>query len=182
MTKQNRKQTRLLKEFEKTPLIERACQKVGIARSTYYRWCESDPKFKRQASISQEKGRAKFNDFAESKLLENVKNNQQPAIAYWLSHNTVRYRRPDKYYQAYQNEQARHDLWFYADVLNKIIDVLGVELFHKVVEQPDNESLIEEIEHAYRQFLIDRGPKLGKRRLPLHRDVFIEYPDAEDFV
>ncbi len=88
----SRKQTRMLRELSENPLIERACKKVGIARSTYYRWCLAEPFYKQAVDEAQEKGREKINDFAESKLMENMSNNHFPSLAYWLSHNTMRYR------------------------------------------------------------------------------------------
>jgi len=86
------KQARILKELESNPLVERACKKIGIARSTYYRWCAADIVFKHTAEQAQDKGREKLTDFVESKLLENISNNQYASIAYWLGHNTTRYR------------------------------------------------------------------------------------------
>ncbi len=86
------KRARILKELENNPLVERACKKIGIARSTYYRWCKADIVFKHSAEQAQDKGREKITDFVESKLLENISNNQFASIAYWLSHNTARYR------------------------------------------------------------------------------------------
>lgn len=92
MKAQSRKKSQLLRELENNPIAERACRKVGIARSTYYRWIESDETFKEMTLKAQEKGRAKITDFAESKLMENMNNNHFPSLAYWLSHNTARYR------------------------------------------------------------------------------------------
>lgn len=86
------KRARILRELEENPLVERACKKVGIARSTYYRWCAAEPLYKQAANEAQEKGREKITDFAESKLMENMNNNHFPSLAYWLSHNTIRYR------------------------------------------------------------------------------------------
>src|SRR5665647_3140882 len=95
----NRKKTRLLIELEPNPLVERACKKIGISRATFYRWCESDPVFKSDALGAQDRGRDKLTDFVESKLLENISTNQHAAIAFWLSHNTTRYRAyPTKLY------------------------------------------------------------------------------------
>lgn len=90
------KRARILKELEDNPLVERACKKTGIARSTYYRWCAADIVFKHSAEQAQNKGREKLTDFVESKLLENISNNQYASIAYWLSHNTTRYRQYPK--------------------------------------------------------------------------------------
>jgi hypothetical protein len=103
--KRSRKQLQLLKELESSPLVERACKKVGIARSTYYRWCESNPAFHTEAEAAQTRGREKLTDFVESKLLENINSNQHAAIAFWLSHNTSRYRTYP--HRAYNEEIVR---------------------------------------------------------------------------
>lgn len=92
MKKTNRKKQRLLRELEDNPMVQQACKKVGIARSTFYRWCESDRKFYYLSELARSKGRDKLNDYVESKLLENVKNGQQTAIQFWLSNNSKIYR------------------------------------------------------------------------------------------
>lgn len=88
-TKKQRRQ--LLKELENNPLIERACKKIGIARSTFYRWCSADPAFKEAVEAAIAKGRDKMNDFAESKLLESISFGNLQGIRYWLDHNSKRY-------------------------------------------------------------------------------------------
>ena len=39
----------LLEQLEKTPIVQIACEKSGVARSTYYRWMQSDKVFARQS-------------------------------------------------------------------------------------------------------------------------------------
>jgi len=39
----------LLEHLEKTPIVQIACEKSGIGRSTYYRWLQSDPLFAKKA-------------------------------------------------------------------------------------------------------------------------------------
>ena len=39
----------LLEHLEKTPIVQIACEKSGVGRSTYYRWLEQDKKFARSA-------------------------------------------------------------------------------------------------------------------------------------
>lgn len=39
----------LLEHLEKTPIIQIACEKSGIGRSTYYRWIDQDKKFAKSA-------------------------------------------------------------------------------------------------------------------------------------
>lgn len=92
MKAKTKKQKRLLlNELGNNPLIERACKKVGIARSTFYRWCDADADFKAKAEVAIEFGRGKLNDFAESKLMEAIDMGSVQAIRYWLDHNSKRY-------------------------------------------------------------------------------------------
>lgn len=81
----------LLQELEGNPLVERACKKVGVARSTFYRWCNADLAFKDNAEAAISVGREKMNDFAESKLLEAINAGSLQGIRYWLDHNSKRY-------------------------------------------------------------------------------------------
>lgn len=103
----NRKQTQILKELEESPFIERACKKVGIARSTFYRWCEDDRTFYYNSEACRLKGREKLNDFVESKLLENIKDGHQSAIQFWLSNNskTYQFARATRQYRMQELEQ-----------------------------------------------------------------------------
>ena len=91
MRARNKKQRQLLNELETNPLIERACKKVAVARSTFYRWCESDSDFKERAEAAIVLGRDKMNDFVESRLLESIGSGSMQGIRYWLDHNSKRY-------------------------------------------------------------------------------------------
>lgn len=66
---------------EKNGLISKACQKVGIARLTHYRWCEQDEQY---ANAVAEIIESKI-DYVEGKLLENIDKNDQRAIEYYLN-------------------------------------------------------------------------------------------------
>ncbi len=91
MKASKKKKKQLLIELESNPLIERACKKVDIARSTFYRWCDLDLNFKNDAKGAQSVGRAKMNDFVESKLLESISSGSVQAMRFWLAHNTKTY-------------------------------------------------------------------------------------------
>jgi hypothetical protein len=108
MDKRNRKKHKLLKELEKTPLIEQACRKAGISRATYYRWCVEDRAFYYRAEAAKSKGREKLNDYVESKLLENIGNGHQGAIQFWLCNNSKAYN-PDRMSRAEQIELRKHE-------------------------------------------------------------------------
>lgn len=92
MKAKTKKQKRLLlNELKDNPIVERACKRVGIARSTFYRWSGVDQEFKAAAQDAQKIGRDRMNDFAESKLIENVNDGEMQAIRFWLTFNSKRY-------------------------------------------------------------------------------------------
>jgi len=92
MRKSKRTVRALFAELEKTGIASNACSKLGIARSTYYRWYNEDIEFRMGADQAIEAGRANMVDFAESKLVQNVNEGSQRAVEFYLKHNDTRYR------------------------------------------------------------------------------------------
>lgn len=92
MRKNKRTVKALLVELEKTGIASNACSKVGIARSSYYRWYYDDIEFRMAADKAIESGRANMVDFAESKLIQNMNESNQRALEFYLKHNDSRYR------------------------------------------------------------------------------------------
>jgi len=101
---------RILVELENSPLIEQACVRTGVARSTLYRWINDDPELKKQIEYAQYVGRDKLTDYGESKLLENVRSGNQRAIEFLLKHNCNRYN-PAIAPRTEQIEFAKEVLW-----------------------------------------------------------------------
>ena len=61
-------------------VVSPACEMVNIARSTHYRWMELDEKYRKEVESVQE-----FQlDFVESKLFENIGNNDTTATIFYL--------------------------------------------------------------------------------------------------
>ena len=83
--------TLFLEQLKKNPIIQIACEKTNIGRSTFYRWIKTDPDFKQQVDKNQKKGILLMNDFAESKLLSAMKNDNMTATIFWLKNNNSRY-------------------------------------------------------------------------------------------
>ena len=81
----------LLDHLEKTPIVQIACEKSGIGRSTYYRWMEQDKKFARSAKRALSKWVAIMNDLAESQLLKSVRDGNMTAIIFWLKSRHIAY-------------------------------------------------------------------------------------------
>lgn len=71
----------MIAALEKTlGVVTPACQEVGIARSTHYRWMEEDEVYK-----SQVESLLDFQiDFVESKLFENINNGDTSSTIFYL--------------------------------------------------------------------------------------------------
>ena len=92
MTKLSRaNRTKILGFLQENPNIQRACKKAGIARSTLYRWMEDDTTFRDDVRDAQEIGQDTMNDYVETKLLENIQNNNQRSVEFYLRHNSQKY-------------------------------------------------------------------------------------------
>lgn len=122
MKNSNRKKQRLLRELEDNPMVQHACKKVGIARSTFYRWCETDRKFYYLSELARSKGRDKLNDYVESKLLENVKHGQQSAIQFWLSNNSKTYRSTNASWQSRLKQMESEETERHQEIM-ELLDV-----------------------------------------------------------
>jgi ACT domain-containing protein len=77
----------VLKQLAKTPIVQIACEKVGIARSTYYRWRKADKEFAKKADQALQDGVMLVNDMAESQLLAAIRDRNLTSIIFWLKHH-----------------------------------------------------------------------------------------------
>lgn len=89
--RQKREKELLLEQFKKIPIVQIACEKVGVGRATYYRWRKEDPNFKKASDESLEEGASLINDMAESQLLSAIKDKNLTAIIFWLKHHHAAY-------------------------------------------------------------------------------------------
>lgn len=94
----------LLDQLKKTPIIQIACEKTGVSRASYYRWCKENPEFKKQSEESITQGNLLINDLAESQLLSAIKDKNMTAIIFWLKNH-----HPD-YTTKIQINPSRQDL------------------------------------------------------------------------
>lgn len=82
----------IIEQLKKTPIIQIACEKIGVSRATYYRWHKINKKFAKEADEALLSGKLLINDMAESQLLAAMKNQNLTAIIYWLNHNHQTYK------------------------------------------------------------------------------------------
>lgn len=74
----------ILEQLKKTPIVQLACEKIGIARATYYRWKDADRKFSILAQEAILEGSRLVNDMAESQLLSAIRDGNMTGIIFWL--------------------------------------------------------------------------------------------------
>lgn len=81
----------ILDQLKKTPIVQLACEKMGISRATYYRWKNTDRKFSMLAQEAILEGSRLVNDMAESQLLSAIRDKNMTAIIFWLKHHHPAY-------------------------------------------------------------------------------------------
>lgn len=82
----------LLDQLGKTPIIEAACQKVGISRMSFYRWKADDATFAQNVEKALRDGQLLMNDLAEGQLISAIKDRNLSAVTYWLRHHHADYK------------------------------------------------------------------------------------------
>ena len=92
MKKSDKTKQLILDHLRKTPIIEVACQKIGVSRMSFYRWKEADSKFAVQIEEALAEGRLLVNDLAETQLIAAVRDRNMTAIIAWLKHHHPSYK------------------------------------------------------------------------------------------
>lgn len=80
MSKKKKKEKLLEYLRETSGIVAYACEKAGISRVTYYKWCQEDPEFAAKTQDIQELQI----DFAEAALLKKIKSENTTAIIFYL--------------------------------------------------------------------------------------------------
>lgn len=86
-----REKTALIDQLKKIPIVQVACEKVGISRATFYNWKKDDAEFATSVDEAIGDGTGFVNDMAESQLLSAIKEGNLGAITYWLKHRHSAY-------------------------------------------------------------------------------------------
>jgi hypothetical protein len=92
--KKSRKQAPLLEQLRSVPNVSIACERVGIARNTFYTWLKEDVEFKVAVEEALQRGVNAVSDLAESKLIAHINNGSMRAIEYWLDNHKKEYIKP----------------------------------------------------------------------------------------
>ena len=84
----------LIEELERTPLVQIACDKIGISRNTFYRWMKEDKTLLAQVNEAISLGTGLVNDVAVSNVLTGIKSKDPMYTKYWLDKKHPDFRRP----------------------------------------------------------------------------------------
>jgi ACT domain-containing protein len=90
--RQTKNKELLIEQLKRTPIVELACQKVGIGRATYYRFRKDDKNFGKAADEAIIEGSLLVNDIAETQLIGAIKDKNMSAILFWLKHHHPAYK------------------------------------------------------------------------------------------
>jgi hypothetical protein len=88
--KKDKDQELIVEQLKKIPIVEIACEKLKISRSTYYRWRE-DPEFAEAADAAMRDGELFINDLSEAQVVNLIREKNWPAISFWLRAHHPRY-------------------------------------------------------------------------------------------
>ena len=91
MKKKDKIKDLVLDQLRKSPIVEAACQKAGITRTTFYRWKKDDADFAKLIDEAIFEGALLVNDLAENQLISAVKDRNLSAVQYWLRHHHPTY-------------------------------------------------------------------------------------------
>lgn len=80
-----------LEQLKKTPIVQVACEKTSLIRSTYYRLRDKDEEFRKQADDALLEGSLLVNDLAEAQLIGAIKDRNLVAINLWLKTHHPQY-------------------------------------------------------------------------------------------
>lgn len=89
--KNNKIKEVLFQQLRKTPILQIALEKSGIARSTYYRWRNKSKEFAKAVDEAILEGEAMVNDLSETQLINLIKDQNFPAIRLWLQVHNKKY-------------------------------------------------------------------------------------------
>lgn len=87
---------RVLEHLAESPIIEAACRKAGIGRSTFYDWRNKDGEFNKACKEAIKKGTERISDLAESQLIKLIQDGDRQSIMFWLNNRNENYALPNK--------------------------------------------------------------------------------------
>ncbi len=89
--KRNSAKKNLIEQLKKMPIIQIACDRTNVARSSFYRWKIEDKKFAKEADMAILEGEALITDMSQSQLISLINDRNFQALQLWLRHHHPKY-------------------------------------------------------------------------------------------
>jgi len=89
--KREQGKSKLIEQLKKMPIVQIACERAGIGRSTYYRWREESADFRKAADAAITEGEALITDMSESQLISLIRDKHFQAVQLWLRQHHPKY-------------------------------------------------------------------------------------------
>lgn len=177
---------RLLVELAKAPIVQVACQRVGIGRATYYSWRESDAQFRKLADKAVTEGSLVINDLAESKLIGNIQDGNNTAIIFWLKNHHGEYNE-----KILHRHEHLHAMEITTDEQQKIVRALNNIGYANSLNLTNEEAVRiiaahkalhpDKAEEVRQQKLKEMGFTIPEEKVPTEGKVSRGAVDLEDF-
>jgi len=81
----------LLEQLKKTPVVQIACEKIGVGRASFYRWKQEDKRFAKAAEEAITEGEMLITDLSETQLINLIRDKNFSAIQLWLKTHNPKY-------------------------------------------------------------------------------------------
>lgn len=81
----------LIDILKQMPIIESACRKANISRTTFYRWKREDKEFAKAVEEAMTEGENLISDLSENQLISLIRDGNFQAIQLWLKHHHKKY-------------------------------------------------------------------------------------------
>ena len=86
-----KEKNQLIDNLRQMPIIESACRKTNISRTTFYRWKKDDKEFAKVADEAMHEGENLISDLSENQLISLIRDGNFQAIQLWLKHHHKKY-------------------------------------------------------------------------------------------
>ncbi|MFA5777884.1 MAG: hypothetical protein WC870_00070 [Candidatus Paceibacterota bacterium] len=146
----------LVSQLRKTPIVQFACERTGIGRSTYYDWRKHDLIFARAADRAIEAGRFFINDLAESKLIRLIQEDNLTSIIFWLKHNHPKYASVNRIIHEYETVTNRPSVEENNVSTLELAKLMASKMMPELKTEEIQEKIEEELKEAERNAESDK--------------------------
>jgi len=89
--KKDSSKEKLIEQLKKMPIIQIACERTNVARSSFYRWRAESQKFAKEADVAIAEGEALITDMSEHQLISLIHDRNFQALQLWLRSHHPKY-------------------------------------------------------------------------------------------